>query len=94
MAQMNLSTKQKQNHKHREQTCGCQEGGEWGPEGLVGSQGLADVNQYIRMDKQQGPTVYHRVYIQYSMINHNGKEYEKGYVCTNHFAVPEINTTL
>ena len=46
------------------------------------------------MDKQQGPTVYHRVYIQYSMINHNGKEYEKGYVCTNHFAVPEINTTL
>ena len=29
---MNLSTKQKQTHKHREQTCGCQEGGEWGPE--------------------------------------------------------------
>ena len=26
MAQMNLSTKQKQIHKHREQTCGCQEG--------------------------------------------------------------------
>ena len=27
MAQMNLSTKQKQTHKHREQTYGCQEGG-------------------------------------------------------------------
>ena len=28
MAQMNLSTKQKQTHRHREQTCGCQgEGG-------------------------------------------------------------------
>ena len=25
---MNLSTKQKQTHRHREQTCGCQEG--WG----------------------------------------------------------------
>ena len=24
---MNLSMKQKQTHKHREQTCGCQEGG-------------------------------------------------------------------
>ena len=28
MAQMNLSTKQKQIHGHREQTCGCQ----WGRE--------------------------------------------------------------
>ena len=28
MTQMNLSTKQKQTHRHREQTCGCQEG--WG----------------------------------------------------------------
>ena len=27
MAQMNLSTKQKQTHEHREQTHGCQEGG-------------------------------------------------------------------
>ena len=27
MAQMNLSAKQKQTHRHREQTCGCQRGG-------------------------------------------------------------------
>jgi len=27
MAQMNLSTKQKQTHRHREQICGCQGGG-------------------------------------------------------------------
>ena len=27
MIQMNLSTEQKQTHGHREQTCGCQEGG-------------------------------------------------------------------
>ena len=31
---MNLSTKQKQNHRHREQTCGCQRGGGWEREGL------------------------------------------------------------
>ena len=39
---MNLSIKQKQNHRHREQTCGCQ-GGEVG-EGWSGSLGLADAN--------------------------------------------------
>ena len=27
MAQMSLSTEQKQTHRHREQTCGCQGGG-------------------------------------------------------------------
>ena len=31
---MNLSMKQKQTHRHREQTCGCQGGGTWGREGL------------------------------------------------------------
>ena len=34
MAQMNLSTKQKQTHRHRQQTCGCQGGVAWGREGL------------------------------------------------------------
>ena len=39
MAQMNLSMKQKQTHRHREQTCGCQGGwgmrdGGWGRDGL------------------------------------------------------------
>ena len=28
MTQMNLSMKQKQIHRHKEQTCGCQGGGE------------------------------------------------------------------
>ena len=40
---MNLSTKQKQTHKHREQICGCQG---WG-EGWSRSLGLADANYYI-----------------------------------------------
>ena len=34
MAQVNLSMQQKQTHRHREQTCGCQEGGGWGRDGV------------------------------------------------------------
>ena len=30
MTQMNLSMKQKQIHRHRDETCGCQRGGGWG----------------------------------------------------------------
>ena len=30
MTQMIISIKQKQTHRHREQTCGCQGGGVWG----------------------------------------------------------------
>ena len=43
-AQMNLSTKQQQTHRHREQTCGCQrlEGGS----GMDGEFGLVDANHY------------------------------------------------
>ena len=55
---MNLSMKQKQTHRHREQTCGWHGGGEEG-EGWTGSLGLVGENYYIRMDKQQGPTVQH-----------------------------------
>ena len=34
-AQMNLSTKQKQTHRHRKETWGCQGGGVgWGRDGL------------------------------------------------------------
>ena len=42
MTQINLSTKQ--THRRREQTCGCQGGGE---EGWTESLGLADANDYI-----------------------------------------------
>ena len=59
MTQMNLTTKQKQTHRHREQTCGCQVGGRVG-EGWIGSLGLADTNYFYSMYKQQGPTVQHR----------------------------------
>ena len=33
---MNLSTKQKENRGHTEQTCGCQGGGVWGRDGVGG----------------------------------------------------------
>ena len=43
---MNLSPKQKQIHRHREQTCGCQGGG--GEEvGWTGSLQLVDANDDI-----------------------------------------------
>ena len=43
---MILPMKQKQIHRHREQTYGCQ-GGVWVGEGWIGSLGLADANYYI-----------------------------------------------
>ena len=51
MAQMNLSTKQKQTYRHREQTCGCQEGGERQKNGLgVWGQQMQGIP--FRMDTQ------------------------------------------
>ena len=51
MAQISLSTKEKQAHRHREQTCGCQggRGREWDGWGIWG---WWIANYYIRMDKQ------------------------------------------
>ena len=43
---MAVYTKQKQTHRHREQTCDCQEG-EGVREGWTVSLGLADANYYI-----------------------------------------------
>ena len=41
-----LYTKQKQTHRHRDQTCGCQRGGEE-REAWTGNLGLVDANCYI-----------------------------------------------
>ena len=43
---MNLFTKQKQTHRYREETCGCQKGEGLG-EGWIGSLGLVQANFYI-----------------------------------------------
>ena len=45
MTQMNLFTKQKQTHGHRENPCGCQWGGGWGR--WSGRLALVDVSYYI-----------------------------------------------
>ena len=56
---MNISTKQKQTHRRREQTCGCQGGGGWGKDGVgVWDQQMQTIT--YKMDKQQGPAVQHR----------------------------------
>ena len=54
MIQMNLSTKQKQTCRHREQICGCQ--GEGGQGRVDLEFGTMQTSTY-RMDKQQGFTV-------------------------------------
>ena len=72
---MSLSVKQKQTHRHREQTCGCQGAGRWGRDELgVG----------IRRCKLLYIEWINKVLLQstgncipYPVINHDGKEYEK-----------------
>ena len=57
---MNISTKQKQTHRYRGQTCGCQGGGgvRGGKDWEFGGQQMQTIIN--RMDTQQGPTVWHR----------------------------------
>ena len=80
MTQMNLSTKQKQTHRHREQACVCQ------GEGLGGGMDWEFVISrckllYIEWINNKVLLYSRGNYSQYSVINHNGKEYEKEYIC-------------
>ena len=73
---MNLSTEQKQTWGHREQTDLLPRGRDVFGEGPTGSWGLAcKLSQTEWINK----ILLHstRNYIQYPVINHNGKEYEK-----------------
>ena len=73
---MNISMKQTQTHRNKEQTGGKG----WGKDGL----GVWDQQMQTsthRMDKHQGPTVQHSNYTHYPMINHNGGEYICMCVC-------------
>ena len=74
---MNISTKQKQTHRHKEQTCGCRGGGKDWEFGFSRCKLYISIN---RMNKQQGPLHNTENYIQYPVINHNGKEYEKAHM--------------
>ena len=78
MIQMNLFSKQKQPHRHREQTSGCQ----WGKVGGV-------MDWEVRLSRckvlhTEGMDNKVLLYItenhiQYPMTNHNEKDYEKKY---------------
>ena len=67
---MNMSTKQKQSHRHREQTSGCQEGG--GRGGEVNMQ-----NAMYRTNKNKVLLHCTGNYIQYAWINHNRRVFFK-----------------
>ena len=77
MTQINISMKQKQPHRHREQTCGCQ------------SKGGADRGKHrefgitrckpIYIGWTTSPTVCAGNYIQYPAISHDEKAYI--YIC-------------
>ena len=98
MVQMNLSTKQKQTHRHREQTYGCHGGGEEG-RGVDWEFGVSRckllhtkwINNKVLLNSTGN-------YIQYPGINHSGKEYKKRmYICviTESFSCTvETSTTL
>ena len=73
---MNMSTKQKQTHRYRKQSCGCQGGWGWERDGV----GVCDQQMQTiiyRMDKQQGPTVQHRELYSISCDKTQLKEYKK-----------------
>ena len=76
MTQTNLSSKQKQTHGHKEEICGHQEGGGWGRVGVGGWVSKSKllyvewIHNKILLDSTEN-------YIQYPMVNHNGKEYFK-----------------
>ena len=76
MMQMKLSTKQKQTRRHREQICGCQgEGGGGGMEQEFGVSRCKPI--YIEWINNKILLYSTENYIQYPVMNHNGKEYFK-----------------
>ena len=80
MTQMKLSMKQKQTHRHRGQTGGCHRGGESGG-GKDWEFGISRRKLlYIGWINNKALLYSTGNYIQYPVINHNGKEYKKEYI--------------
>ena len=77
---MNLSMKQKQTHRHREQTCGCHRGG-LGRGGMHWEFGISTFN-LLHIEWINNKVLLYSTgnYVQYPVISHNGKEYEKEYI--------------
>ena len=75
MTQMDLSMKQKQTHRHREQTCGCQGVGGGGMDWEFGIRRCKLL--YTEWINNKVLLYSTGNYIQYPMMNHNGKQCEK-----------------
>ena len=94
MTQMNLSTKQKQ-------TCRCVENrlvvakGVWGRGWMDWEFGVSRCKPVcIEWINNKVPLHSTGNYIQYLVINHNGKESKKEYISESLCCAAEINTTL
>ena len=82
---MNISMKQKQTHRHREQTCGCQERTDlWLPRGrrdrgeMDWEFGISRCKLlYIGWINDKVLLYSTGNYVQYSVINQNGKDMQK-----------------
>ena len=92
MIQMNLSMKQKQTHRHREQTCGCQDG--CGAEGGMAWEVGTSRCKLLYIEWKNNKVLLYNTgnYMQYTVINHNEKEYI--YITSSLCYRTEINTTL
>ena len=91
MTQMNLSAKQKQTPRCREQTCGCQEGRGW----MDWKFGISRYKLvYIEWINNKDLLYHAGNYSQFPVINHNGKEHEKECVTEPLCCTAEINTTF
>ena len=95
MTQMNLCMKQKQTHRHREQTCCCQVA----VGGLDWEFGTSRCKLlYIEWINDKVLLYSTGNYTQYPVINYSGKEYEKEYIyiCITESlcCTPKTNTTL
>ena len=79
MTQMNLSTKQKQTHRHTEQTVVAK--GETALRGMKGKFGTGRC-KLLYTERINNKTLLYGIgnYSQYPIINRNGKEYEKEYI--------------
>ena len=76
---MNLFTKQKETHRHRNQTYGYQRGKK---RGVINQEPGISVYTllYIKQRENKVPLYSTGNYIQYRVINYNGKESEKEYI--------------
>ena len=97
MTQTNLSMKQKQTHRNREQTGGCR--GEVCRGGMEWEFGTRR-GKLLNREWINSKVLWYSTgnYIQYPIINHKGKEYEKEYIyiCITESlcCTPEMNTAL